>query len=55
MGIVWLIVAAGLLVGWIDHMLTRTGKHCRKTPVFIHILWVSVAFIYLYFGTDMVA
>lgn len=53
-GVVWLIIAACLLIGWIDHVLTRTGKHCRRLPAYIHVLWVSVAFIYLFFGTDMV-
>jgi hypothetical protein len=52
-GYTYLVLAAGLVLGWLYNLRINAGKHHKKLPVAIHILWVTVAIVYIFFGTEM--
>ncbi len=54
-GAAYLVLASLLILGWFYNLWTSSGRHHKRLPIAIHLIWVSVALIYIFFGTDMVA
>lgn len=50
------VLAIGVLmgVGWAYNIITSMGRHTRRLPAILHVLWLFAAAVFIFIGVGEV-
>jgi hypothetical protein len=42
-------------IGWVYNILTSMGRHSRRLPAILHVLWILMAAVFIFVGVGEVS